>query len=393
MKSAKTHQAAIIEEVIKELQKAVTAQKCWSCGCFHNSLDEVERIFPEGKRPVELDVILCIARECLTPIRYDCLGCDICYPALISNAIDRLGGEHPVELKVCRSNEVEERHGWPPLPGNYTVLRYRAPVAVCTLTEDELATSITHDKVAEIAIVGTLQTENLGIERLLLNVIANPNIRFLVVCGADSRQAVGHLPGQSLVALSRWGIDDKARIIEAKGNRPILRNLAKEAVEHFRRTVEVIDLIGNAQVSETIDVVRDCARRFPGPAEPFASERLVVPLVGYLPDRMISDPAGYFVVFVDRPRQLIALEHYQMDGVLDMVIEGKTAAELYIPAIEKKLVSRLDHAAYLGRELARAEQSLLSGGDYVQDAAPESCAPAIAGTNCSCGTSCSEVKS
>ena len=40
------------------------------------------------------------------------------------------------------------------------------------------------------------------------------------------------------------------------------------------------------------------------------------------------------------------------------------------PTIEKGLVSRLDHAAYLGKELARADESLRSGDPYVQDAAP-----------------------
>ncbi len=57
--------------------------------------------------------------------------------------------------------------------------------------------------------------------------------------------------------------------------------------------------------------------------------------------------------------------------MLDSLIEGHKAAELYIPAIDRHLVSRLDHAAYLGRELARAEHALLTGTVYVQDAAPE----------------------
>ena len=35
-----------------------------------------------------------------------------------------------------------------------------------------------------------------------------------------------------------------------------------------------------------------------------------------------------------------------------------------------RLVSRLDRAAYLGRELARAEHAMLTGGPYRQDAAP-----------------------
>jgi len=57
--------------------------------------------------------------------------------------------------------------------------------------------------------------------------------------------------------------------------------------------------------------------------------------------------------------------------MLTTVIEGRTTAELYMTAINRKLVSRLDHAAYLGRELARAEGALTSGERYIQDAAPE----------------------
>ena len=48
-------------------------------------------------------------------------------------------------------------------------------------------------------------------------------------------------------------------------------------------------------------------------------------------------------------------------------------------AIERVLLTRLDHAAYLGRELARAEHALSSGEAYVQDAAPEQCS-----RDCSC---------
>jgi tetrahydromethanopterin S-methyltransferase subunit A len=92
---------------------------------------------------------------------------------------------------------------------------------------------------------------------------------------------------------------------------------------------------------------------------------------GSIPTRMISDPTGYFVVFPDSARRLLSLEHYANNGVLTTVIEGHTAAELYMTAIDRNLMSRLDHAAYLGRELARAEHALSSGEAYVQDAAPE----------------------
>ena len=61
--------------------------------------------------------------------------------------------------------------------------------------------------------------------------------------------------------------------------------------------------------------------------------------------------------------------------MLTTIIEGKSPAEIYMTAIDRKLLSRLDHAAYLGRELARAEHALSSGEAYIQDAAPERCSP------------------
>lgn len=382
---------AALVEAVKQLREAVAAKKCWSCGCLHNTLIAIDRALPIDRRPGELDAVLHDARERLAEVRYDCLGCTICYPAVAINALNRAEGEHSIELEACPTENVEERDGWPPLPGSYTVLRYQAPVAVCTLTDANLAALIAREAGPEVAIVGTLQTENLGIERILQNVLANPHIRFLVVCGEDSRQAIGHLPGQSLVALAHSGLDNRSRIIGARGKRPALRNIRREAVEHFRKTVEIVDLVGHSCVLTILDTVRTCASRNPGPAEPFQPERRVTKFVGHIPQRMVSDPVGYFVVYVDRSRRLLTLEHYQNNGVLDVVIEGHSAAELYIPAIDKGLISRLDHAAYLGRELARAERALLSGEPYIQDAAPEQSGLSVTG-GCGCDTACEEGK-
>ena len=63
-----------------------------------------------------------------------------------------------------------------------------------------------------------MHTENLGIERVIRNVLANPNIRILLLCGEDTRQLIGHLPGQSLESLFANGLDEKKRIIGAKGD-------------------------------------------------------------------------------------------------------------------------------------------------------------------------------
>jgi tetrahydromethanopterin S-methyltransferase subunit A len=377
----------VLTTIREQLEQATAAKKCWPCGCFQNTVQMLEKSMVFSK---ELAPLLAKAHQAFVPQRYDCLGCILCWPAEAMNAATVIDPT-VAEADRCPTEEPERRQGWPPLPGSYTVLRYHASVAVCTLTDDNLAATVAREAAPEVAVVGTLQTENLGIERLILNVIANPHIRFLIVCGADSRQSIGHLPGQSLAALARSGLGDHSRIIGARGKRPILRNITREAVEHFCRTVEVIDLVSNGRVSAILNAVQDCAARNLSPAEAFITERGVRPLAGYLPERMVLDPAGYFVIYVDQRRQLLALEHYRNDGVLDTVIEGSTAAELYTPAIEKELVSRLDHAAYLGRELARAEQALLSGEAYAQDAAPERLAQSFDETqSCGFSSSCEE---
>ncbi|MBI4536646.1 MAG: DUF4346 domain-containing protein [candidate division NC10 bacterium] len=70
------------------------------------------------------------------------------------------------------------------------------------------------------------------------------------------------------------------------------------------------------------------------------------------------------MVCLDRPGKLLSPQHSRNGGVLDAVIEGRTAPELYCPAVEEGEISRFDHAAYLGRELGRAEHVLRPGGAF-----------------------------
>ena len=373
-----------LDHAAEMLHAAAEARKCWACGCLRHALDTIEQAPAVTSLSAAVDAALAAARENLLPQRYECLGCDVCFPAVALNDLTAGGALDLTAVASCPTDTVEERQGWPPLPGAYRVLRYQVPVAVCTLNDDELAAAIASAAPAALAVVGTLRTENLGIERLIGNVIANPHIRFVIVCGSDSRQAIGHLPGQSLVAFSRNGIDERQRIIGANGRRPVLRNLGSTAVEHFRCTREVIDLVGVTDPREILAVVQGCAGRDPGTAPPFANSRALEPVRGSVPARMVSDPAGYFVIFPDYARGLLSLEHYANDGVLGTIIEGHAAAELYMTALERNLVSRLDHAAYLGRELARAEHALLSREPFVQDAAPQA-PPAPA---CGCASTC-----
>lgn len=355
---------ADLNEVLAQLGEAAVAKKCWQCGCLHHSLDAIDKVLPAEHRPPELTSVLSMLRGRTRPIRYECLGCEVCYPPLAMNALG-------IEEEACPAEQVELRAGWPPLPGAYTVLRFTAPVAICTLADDALAAELATHSEEPVAIVGTMCTENLGIERVVSNVVANPNIRFLILCGHDSQQKVGHLPGQSLLALAQNGIDAGGRIIGAKGKRPVLKNIRPNAVAHFRKSVQVVDLVGNVNVQAILESVAACAAANPGPAEPFAAESSIPIIRGEVPERMISDPAGYFVVLPDRARGMLVLEHFQNNGVLDAVIEAGEAAQVYFPAIERGLLTRLDHAAYLGRELARAQQAMEHNEPYVQDAAPE----------------------
>ena len=371
------------------LVEASLARKCWPCGCFHDALRSLDISLPESGWPMVLSDAIRGGKEKLTERRYDCLGCEVCYPALALNALSEEG--NAVSLEPCPTDLPKAQEGWPPLPGDYRVLRYQAPVAVCTLSDVRLFETLSKSAETGLSIVGTLHTENLGIERIITNVLGNPHLRFLIVCGADSRQSVGHLPGQSLFSLMSAGLDENGKIIGALGKRPVLKNISLDAVEHFRKVITLLDMRGVENQDEILARIREYTTRKPGRSAPFPSLPTIEVLTGNLPARMVPDPAGYFVVYPDPARKKLVVEHYQNNGRLNKVITGRDPAEITTTAIEHLFVSRLDHAAYLGQELARAEASLFSGSRYVQDRAPESLFTSSKGTGaCQCVEPCPE---
>src|SRR5438552_12953419 len=78
--------------------------------------------------------------------------------------------------------------GWPIVSGRYIVGNPDRSVAICTLASSDLVDQIGARD--EIAIVGRLYTLNLGLEKLVWNVISNPAIRFLLLCGDDSSSQI-----------------------------------------------------------------------------------------------------------------------------------------------------------------------------------------------------------
>lgn len=79
------------------------------------------------------------------------------------------------------------------------------------------------------------------------------------------------------------------------------------------------------------------------------------------------DPAGYFLIRINRERQCIELAHCTHDHTITEGIKGKTAEEIYATVIRRGLVTVLEYAAYLGAELKKAEFALMFNHEYVQD--------------------------
>jgi len=144
--------------------------------------------------------------------------------------------------------KVKPPEGYPPEEGRYVRGNDYSPVSVCVIldTFDSAIPSELNELVmagvdAGAAISGMLQTENVGLEKVICNIVANPNIRYIVLCG---RESTGHLPGESLLALKQNGVDDKKQIIGSEAPTPYLSNIPLEAIGRFnKQIVSIINLL------------------------------------------------------------------------------------------------------------------------------------------------------
>jgi len=310
----------------------------------------------------------------MRPIQYACLGCEYCYPAVAQNAF---GQAFPALSEAAADLTCEFRvrdEGWPPVVGEYFVLDKAAPVAVSTLSSAQLAEELAHRKPNGLAIVGKTETENIGIDKVIKNVITSPTIRYLVVAGKDPK---GHLAGKTLLALAEEGVDENGRVVGTPGKRPILRNVSIPEIQAFREQVQVIDMIGcespdeiSAKIEESShQVTAPCGCSECGGKSPI-SISTTPKIIATEPSEVVKmDKAGYFVIIPLADKGVINVEHYAYDNSLLRVIEGTTARAIYNMIISNGWVTELSHAAYLGKELVKAELSLQHGFKYIQDGA------------------------
>lgn len=201
---------------------------------------------------------------------------------------------------------LESMNKWPTIPGSYTLGNADSSIAIVIIGRGSLPLPA-----ERYAIKGQLVTENVGLEKVVANIVANPRIRFLLVCG---KEEVGHMPGEAIQALSKNGVDKKKRIRDCKSAVPYLCNLSLEAIERFREQVEVVSHVDSSDMREApteylarYDVeaemleriqhsILECGARDPGPfpAPPCIEDNEALRLEGENVSRINSSSADIF---------------------------------------------------------------------------------------------------
>ncbi|KUG25190.1 hypothetical protein ASZ90_004994 [hydrocarbon metagenome] len=365
----------IVNKIVSEMEEGINLLKCQQCGCMKETLEILKSDFPSEVENWEKKMI---------PIKYSCLGCAHCYPAVAMNLFNEAFPEKANTQLDC-AFEVKQDN-WPYVAGEYYAFcgGDYCPVAVSTLGDTELADRLSQNHPNELCIVGKTETENIGVDKVIKNVITNPTIKYLLLVGQEPK---GHKSGETFVELSRNGVDDKMRVIGSTAKKPILRNVSIDEVNSFRNQVEIINMIGCSDDNLIISEIKKLASKKKQTDEKtscgcsncndekitFAPEEKTIKEIELIqakePVNIIMDKAGYFVILPIPEKNVINVEHYSYDNTLLRIIEGRNARNIYWTIIENKWVTSLSHAAYLGKELAKAELSLKNGFKYIQDGA------------------------
>jgi len=156
--------------------------------------------------------------------------------------------------------------GWPLVKGDFHSGDANSCVAVITMGSHLDEQGICD---AGAAMCGSCKTENLGLEKVIANYIANPNIRFMILCGTEVK---GHLSGQSMVALHKSGVKD-GRIVGAEGAIPFIENLNDAAIKRFQEQITVVNIMESEDLNAIKAKINELKAKDPGA---FAADPIVV---------------------------------------------------------------------------------------------------------------------
>lgn len=273
-----------------------------------------------------------------------------------------------------RNHANSTTSSWPVVPGAYVVGDRLGPVAICTLTSNALFAPLA--TLPEVAIAGRAYSANLGIEKMVSNVTANPSIRFLLLCGKESPY---FQVGQALDALFAYGVTSEGRIINASGHMPELSRVEMARIEHFRKQVELVNCIGETNIDRLAAVVKELSGRNPGLLQDVPIESAAVasqskvrngfrPIVlGGHRESLAYDPMGFFIITLDREVNEILVHHYWSDHSPAHLVRGRNGEAILLALLREEIISERSHAGYLGAELAKAETAIRLGLQYEQD--------------------------
>jgi len=396
------------KKVHAEIQRGMDLSRCRKCGCMKGTLENLKASLPLLKTKDSRELLDSVNKWYgqLTPLEYPCLGCKYCIPP---EAMTWLTAKYPVLTSATLSTcEITVNDGsWPPVEGEYTVLDSSVPVAVSTLASVKLEEKLVKLNPEGLCMVGKTETENIGIDKIVKNLASNPAISFLVLAGKDT---AGHQAGKTLLALLKNGVDKDMRIIGSKGRRPILKNVTRSEINKFRKQIKIEDMIGSENTRSIAKKIKDLNKIAPKPKvstgcgcgdstcvpaeQPAAipisfgsspkpatvsprksalkTSTAKVPVVKAKKQSKYTiklDKEGYFVIIISKKNGNMLIEHYSYDNKFLRKIEGNNARDIYFTIINNNWVSELSHAAYLGKELARAEMSIKKGFKFIQDGA------------------------
>jgi tetrahydromethanopterin S-methyltransferase subunit A len=156
--------------------------------------------------------------------------------------------------------------GWPIVKGDFHSGDANSCVAVITMGSHLDEQGICD---AGAAMCGSCKTENLGLEKVIANYIANPNIRFMLLCGTEVK---GHLSGQTMIALHKSGIKD-GRVVGAEGAIPFIENLNDAAIKRFQEQIEVVNIMESEDLNTIKAKINELKAKDPGA---FAADPIVV---------------------------------------------------------------------------------------------------------------------
>jgi tetrahydromethanopterin S-methyltransferase subunit A len=367
-----------LKEIFEDLKHISEIKKCSFCGCNKDTLKEFAELAASNNEKELAVKAHKIETKIANQKKYECIGCNPCYPADLSNLLFEMGENDATEKvgscasQSCSCETPTLKNKWPIERGNYFVGNENASIAINTLSNTKLPKELIKTLKDKIAIIGYCETENIGVEKIVKNIISNINIRTLIICGNESGQNMmgGHFSGQALLSLHTNGINEKNRIVGAKGKRPVVKNLNKDQVERFQSQIEIVELIGNNSID---DIKQNVANALTKEKEAFKEKEIKATssteIIAQNPEKLRLDKKGYFVIIPDKLEHKIFVEYYANSGELLQTITGDDASSIYYTIIEKGYISRLDHCAYLGKELTKAEYFIKYNIPYRQDKA------------------------